>query len=56
MTRDQWQNLNGLWNYAILPKGSYFPDAFDGKILKLAEPGFTDGKLLPEIRSPALKL
>ena len=33
MVRDQWQNLNGLWDYAILPKGSYFPASFHGKIL-----------------------
>lgn len=33
MVRDQWQNLNGAWDYAILPKGSNEPAAFDGKIL-----------------------
>jgi len=33
MVRDQWSNLNGLWDYAILPKGSAVPIAFDGKIL-----------------------
>lgn len=33
MVRDQWQNLNGLWNYAILPKGANQPEKFDGKIL-----------------------
>ena len=33
LVRDQWQNLNGSWDYAILPKGSNEPSAFDGKIL-----------------------
>ena len=33
LVRDQWQNLNGLWNYAILPKGQSLPAAWDGKIL-----------------------
>lgn len=33
MLRDSWQNLNGLWDYAILPKGGNFPEAYDGKIL-----------------------
>lgn len=33
MVRDLWQNLNGLWNYAILPKGANAPEKFDGKIL-----------------------
>ena len=33
LVREQWQNLNGLWNYAILPKGSNLPATFDGKIL-----------------------
>jgi len=33
MERSQWQNLNGLWNYAILPVGKQNPTSFDGKIL-----------------------
>ncbi len=33
MERAQWQNLNGLWNYAILPVGKQTPTSFDGKIL-----------------------
>src|SRR3954471_18814608 len=33
MVRKDWQNLNGLWDYAIKPKADTKPDAFDGKIL-----------------------
>lgn len=33
MVRDQWQNLNGLWDYAIIAKGSFIPSNYDGKIL-----------------------
>lgn len=33
LTRDDWKNLNGEWNYAILPVGSATPAKFDGKIL-----------------------
>ncbi len=33
LVRDEWKNLNGLWDYAILPKGSKVPEAFQGKIL-----------------------
>lgn len=33
MARDQWKNLNGLWDYAIVAKGNYFPFSYDGKIL-----------------------
>jgi len=33
MERDKWQNLNGLWDYAILPAGKQEPSTFDGKIL-----------------------
>ncbi|MGN7886058.1 glycoside hydrolase family 2 protein [Dyadobacter endophyticus] len=35
MIRQNWQNMNGLWDYAIVPKGAVDakPAAFDGKIL-----------------------
>ena len=33
LTRQNWQNLNGLWNYAITPKDSKQPVAYDGEIL-----------------------
>ncbi len=33
MARAEWKNLNGLWNYAITPKESKAPTAFDGQIL-----------------------
>ena len=33
LVRGDWQNLNGLWDYAILAKGNGLPGKFDGKIL-----------------------
>jgi beta-galactosidase/beta-glucuronidase len=33
MERTDWKNLNGLWDYAILPKGKPVATKFDGKIL-----------------------
>jgi beta-galactosidase/beta-glucuronidase len=33
LVREMWQNLNGLWDYSIQPRGSVSPAAFDGKIL-----------------------
>ena len=33
LVREQWQNLNGLWDYSILQRGNNFPEKFDGKIL-----------------------
>jgi beta-galactosidase/beta-glucuronidase len=32
LVREAWQNLNGQWDYAILPKGSLPQSRFDGKI------------------------
>jgi beta-galactosidase/beta-glucuronidase len=31
--RGEWANLNGLWEYAIAPRGAAEPAAFDGQIL-----------------------
>lgn len=33
MERADWQNLNGLWEYSILPVGQNEPSQFEGKIL-----------------------
>ena len=33
MERPEWSNLNGLWDYAIVDKGSVNPSKFDGQIL-----------------------
>lgn len=33
LVRSEWQNLNGLWDYSIKPKGQNSPGSFDGKIL-----------------------
>jgi len=33
MVRNDWKNLNGLWEYAITASGAAKPSAFDGKIL-----------------------
>lgn len=33
LVREAWQNLNGLWDYAILPIGSAYPQDWQGQIL-----------------------
>ena len=33
LVREQWLNLNGLWDFAVIPRGSAVPEKFDGKIL-----------------------
>ncbi|PSL33572.1 glycoside hydrolase family 2 protein [Chitinophaga ginsengisoli] len=33
MVRNQWQNLNGLWQYTITPKDAAMPTQFEGQIL-----------------------
>jgi beta-galactosidase/beta-glucuronidase len=33
LERPDWKNLNGLWDYAVLPVGQVEPEHFDGKIL-----------------------
>jgi len=33
LQRTAWMNLNGMWDYAVLPKGQSAPAAFDGQIL-----------------------
>ncbi len=31
--RDQWMNLNGLWDYAVTPADAQIPDTYEGEIL-----------------------
>src|SRR5437870_2866099 len=33
LVRKEWMNLNGLWDYAITPKGAAKPEKWDGQIL-----------------------
>ena len=32
MERNEWKNLNGLWEYAIMDVGKSCPEQFDGQI------------------------
>ncbi|OAQ40326.1 hypothetical protein A5893_05075 [Pedobacter psychrophilus] len=33
LVREEWKNLNGLWDYAVVNKGTAKPASFQGKIL-----------------------
>ena len=33
LVREEWQNLNGLWDFAVKNKGSSSPDNYDDEIL-----------------------
>jgi beta-galactosidase/beta-glucuronidase len=33
LVRQEWMNLNGLWDYAIRPAGQAIPSTFDGPVL-----------------------
>lgn len=33
MERPDWMNLNGLWQYAVIPKDAALPEQFEGEIL-----------------------
>ena len=33
LVRNQWMNLNGLWDYAVTPRGGTPPETYDGAIL-----------------------
>ncbi|MEJ7691484.1 sugar-binding domain-containing protein [Daejeonella sp.] len=33
LVREEWKNLNGLWEYSIKPKAENAPQGYDGKIL-----------------------
>ena len=33
LTRGEWKNLNGLWNYAVVKQGGARPSDWDGRIL-----------------------
>ena len=33
LKRNEWMNLNGLWNYTVKPKGQPAPSEFEAQIL-----------------------
>src|SRR5580704_1464886 len=33
LVRSEWENLNGLWDYAIKPRGEERPASYEGSIL-----------------------
>jgi beta-galactosidase/beta-glucuronidase len=48
LVREQWLNLNGMWDYAITAKGAAKPEHFDGKILV----PFAPQSLLSQVNKP----
>jgi beta-galactosidase/beta-glucuronidase len=50
MTRPNWQNLNGLWDYAVVPKGQTHIEKYDGRILV----PFAVESLLSGVQKPLL--
>jgi hypothetical protein len=51
LVRDQWQNLNGPWDYSIVDKDAAQPTTYDGKILV----PFPPQSVLSQVNKPAGK-